>query len=282
MLKDLKELFWMIKWRIEMKIIRLGWYLYNLLVPKRLKFLFDDDDDEDYGAKFFGKLGTSIPVLFILYMWFRAYTPFGFWEFWHMPGSWVSLFQRYWMLFAWGVIIQSIVSFTGYNSPYENDNAERFLFKGFLRSAFAGVTEEISFRWLFFLSAIPGARIANWFFFGFAGFGVSEWLFLHVVGPITSTFSLHWMDTILYHSAGWFVGAALVSTNAFFRDGHKYQGITGLVNSWYGGLVLFHVALNYGLPAAIVLHTSFNVTVHLVAYIDMLIERTFLGRTNSY
>ena len=277
-LGHLKELLQIICWRIRRYFLILGQRLFVFLVPRRARFLFDDDDtEESYGAKFFSKLVSCLIILPIMYYFFSSYMPFGFWEFWHMPSSWAAVIQSYWPFIVWGIAIQSIVSFTGYNKPEDNHYAEGHLVAGFLRSGFAGITEEITFRWLFFLVAIPGLRVGNWFIFGFAGFGLKEWMYLHILGPIVNLVSLGLMHNLLFDPRGWFIGASLVATNAFFRDGHKYQGIIGFINSWFGGLVLFHAAFTYGLPCAILVHTTFNMVVNLVAYVDAIIEREFLG-----
>lgn len=54
-----------------------------------------------------------------------------------------------------------------------------------------------------------------------------------------------------------YVGAVLWS-NAKFRDGHKYQGLSGMLNSYVIGLYMFYIAFTHGLLYAIVLHTMFD------------------------
>ncbi|MCU0679444.1 MAG: hypothetical protein MUC28_03315 [Planctomycetes bacterium] len=55
-----------------------------------------------------------------------------------------------------------------------------------------------------------------------------------------------------------YIGAILWS-NAKFRDGHRYQGPAGLVNSYIFGFYMFNVAFTYGLAYAIAVHFVFDV-----------------------
>ena len=56
----------------------------------------------------------------------------------------------------------------------------------------------------------------------------------------------------------WAIGAGLITANVKFRDGHKYQGPLGIVNSWYIGLVMFWLLFTYGLLAAIFCHFLYD------------------------
>ncbi|MFH1367287.1 MAG: hypothetical protein ABIH38_04885 [Patescibacteria group bacterium] len=63
------------------------------------------------------------------------------------------------------------------------------------------------------------------------------------------------------HASRWiallYLGAILWS-NAKFRDGHKYQGAAGMLNSYIFGFYMFYLAFNYGLAYAIVVHFAFD------------------------
>ena len=50
----------------------------------------------------------------------------------------------------------------------------------------------------------------------------------------------------------------MLYTNAFFRDGHRYQGPIGVLNSWFAGMFLFWIMFTYGLPAAILVHFMYD------------------------
>ena len=70
---------------------------------------------------------------------------------------------------------------------------------------------------------------------------------------------------MLFHPSSWAVGAAVISANAFFRDGHKYQGILGVLNSWFAGMFFFWMMFAHGLWAAMVVHFTYDVVVFTVA-----------------
>ena len=274
--QHLSDLFFITKWRIEKLTLHTCIRLYSSLIPKKVQAFLDDGEEENYSAKFLGKLITCALILPVCYKFFSSYMPFGFWEFWHLPkDNFITTLLRFWPLFVWGIILQSITSFTTLNSYNTNKYAEHILIYRIIKSVFTGVKEEITFRWLFFLLAIPGARISNYIFFGFAGFGIPEFIHNWITGPIANLFSLGLMHDLILNPKGWYLGFALLATNAFFRDGHKYLGLAGFINAWFGGLVLFYAALTYGLPLAIVLHTSYNATVSIVLYVDSVLERKF-------
>jgi hypothetical protein len=74
------------------------------------------------------------------------------------------------------------------------------------------------------------------------------------------------MKSVLYIPDTLFIFAAL-SANAWFRDGHKYQGLFGVINSWYAGMILLYATVSYGLFTAMVIHEAYNTIIHLVHYI---------------
>ncbi|MDA2922963.1 hypothetical protein MYX07_06900, partial [Patescibacteria group bacterium AH-259-L07] len=140
----------------------------------------------------------------------------------------------------------------------------------------AGVLEEIKFRWLSFFLGIIGAKITNFLFFGFLGLGIPKWFFLHIAGPVVNFVTLGKMSWLLFHPAGWFVGAAALAANAKFRDIHKYLGIFGYFNSWFIGFVMFWLMFEYGLVTAIIVHFLYDFLIHAVRYLDRIFERKFL------
>ena len=125
-------------------------------------------------------------------------------------------------------------------------------------SLFAGVVEEISFRWILFFSSIASVTFINFLFFGFLGFGVPEWVFTNILNPVVNWVSFGALEPWLLHPAGWQIGAGLLSANAFFRDSHKYQGFLGWLNSWFLGLFFFWLTMKFGLLAAITAHFTYN------------------------
>jgi len=55
--------------------------------------------------------------------------------------------------------------------------------------------------------------------------------------------------------------------NVFYRDGKKYQGVLGWINSWYVGLALANVMINYGLFTALAVHLLYDAQFFVVGYI---------------
>jgi hypothetical protein len=200
-------------------------------------------------------------------------TPFTFWGLWTPNGTVAQWLYAAWPIFAWGAGVTAWRAFTTYNKPEENRHAEHILAGGFVISLWAGVMEEICFRWLIFLNAIIGALVANYLFFGWLGFGIGEWLQLHLVGPVANFFTMGELSRYLVNPEMWTVGAGMIAANAFFRDGHKYQGALGWINSWFLGMYFFYMMLTFGLPAAILVHFLYDMLIFTVVYIDRAIER---------
>ena len=111
----------------------------------------------------------ALVVIGITKLWFPEAIPFRFFEFLNFRGTLWQAVSGAWPLFAWGIGITSLMVFTTRNGDDEVFNAERNLFVRFLLSIWAGVSEEILFRWLLFFSAIATVQLFNWLFFGWAG-----------------------------------------------------------------------------------------------------------------
>lgn len=208
---------------------------------------------------------------------FPGAIPFGIFDFLGIKGGLGDWLKSAWPIFAWAIGATAAYSILTKNDRQANQEAEQIFGKGIVRSIIAGVVEEILFRWWIFLGMIVSVQIFNFFFFGFLGFGISEWLYLNIMGPIANFFTLGKMEWILFHPAGWFVGSAVLSANAYFRDGHKYQGPIGWINSWFIGMFMFYLLFQYGLLACIVVHFLYDLFIFLVRYIDRVIERALDG-----
>jgi hypothetical protein len=226
-----------------------------------------------YWSRFLKKLFASITIVpIIMWIWPRA-VPFRFFEFWSIRGTLGEWMHDAWPMLAWGTGLTVLVAILTRNDRATNRHAEDILIGGTVTSIIAGVGEEITFRWLFFLGAVISAKIANFFFFGFLGFGIPAWVHLHVLGPLANWTTLRGLETHIFHATGWAVGAAMLATNAFFRDGHKYQGPFGWINSWFCGMFLFWIMFKYGLPIAILVHFTYDFLIYAVRYADAAVER---------
>lgn len=219
-------------------------------------------------------VGLFLGLSIIKWIWPNS-IPFEMLEFW--KGNQVLAgIKTVWWIFLWGAGITFLYPILTRNRREENLKAENLFAFGALASICAGVLEEINFRWLIFFSGIIGVKITNFFFFGFLGFGIPKWFYLHITGPVVNFLTLDQLKEFLFHPAGWFVGAAILAANAKFRKGHKYLGIFGYFNSWFCGFVLFWLMFNYGLLAAVIVHFLYDFLIYGVRYLDRVFERKFL------
>jgi hypothetical protein len=230
-------------------------------------------EEENEGVKIFKKIFFSLFLLSIVFNFTPDAIPFGFWEFWSIKGTWSDWIHTSWPVLAWGSGVTFLVAICGANPFSYNENAEAFFVEGFWKSMIAGVGEEIVFRWLIFLSSIVTVQIANFFFFDFFWFGLAEWTHLNLFAPLANWATLGSLQDKLYHPWGWAVGAGLLTSNSLFRDGHKYLGWFGYVNSWFIGMFLFWAMFKFGLPVAILIHFVYDLLIFAVRYIDAVFER---------
>lgn len=202
-----------------------------------------------------------LPFIVIVSIWWPEILPWdSAFSIWVPKGSLAECLTKVWWLFAYAVGINLFFSEKRRNLP-NPPTPNQILYTGFRMSLAAGIVEEILFRWLLFLGGIVIVSWLNLLFFGWAGFGVPEWLHLNLWGPIANWITLGALQDWIFHERGWQVGAALIYSNAFFRDGHKYQGTLGWINSWFIGIVFFWVAFNYGLVTAMAVHFLYDFTI---------------------
>lgn len=213
---------------------------------------------------------------------FSSVIPYGLFDVWQIkeggPIDW--LLAGKWA-FAWGAGLTAVVSLLTRNSSYENSMAERLMSLNAKVSMRAGFFEEVIFRWLLLIIAFPALIVMNFFLGGFIGlfadgsvmdWGLLRWFYMHILSPLANWTSFGLLQPYLLNE-NWLVGAAIVFANAKFRDGHKYLGIVGLVNSWFIGLFFFFLMFKYGLLAAILVHFVYDLLIFIVRYIDQVIER---------
>ena len=94
------------------------------------------------------------------------------------------------------------------------------------------------------------------------------WAYQHVIMPAINFISLGSFIDIFEnterHAPLMVMGAILA--NNWFRDGHKYQGLVGWLDSWIVGFVLMYACFTHGLLTAIVLHCLWNSLVYTSIY----------------
>ena len=205
--------------------------------------------------------------------------PFGVFQFWNSHGTSQDWLNSAYLIFIWGVGATLFFSYATRNPHEQNMAAEKLMVVDALVSLWAGVMEEISFRWLLFLGAIITVQISNFFLGGFLGlFGMPGWglveLFQwYIVGTVADFFTFGYLAEIFNNRSSWAIGAGLLAANAWFRDGHKYQGALGILNSWFLGMFMFWFMFKFGLPATIAVHFAYDFLIGVVRYIDRSLER---------
>lgn len=224
---------------------------------------------------------VSLTIIGVAKLFFPHLIPFELMSLWNTTGSVGDWFVAGLPIFAWGIGV-NIVHLIRIDSGSPNNPAmlRRMLPTGMSvwieeikTSLFAGVIEEIYFRWFYFLSAIVVVSFFNLCFFGWLGFGVPEWFFLHLGGPLADWTTFHYLHDHIFDARGWAIGSAMLLSNAGFRNGHKYQGFFGYVNSWFMGMFFFWILFQYGLPAAILLHFIYDFLIGTVAAIYIAAKR---------
>ncbi len=196
----------------------------------------------------------------LVIFWPGLIAPFSFFEFWRIKGDFYEIVWSAWPLYLWGFGTTMILLLSSSINATPGTFGEKFV-DGTVQSALAGVLEEIAFRWLLFFAAFVSLPIFNWILGGFMGFDLIRWLYVDILCPIANFFTLGYLDSYLNQESAWVVGAAMISTNGQFRNGHAYQGPFGFVNSWFGGMYLHWVVFNYGLLPAIAIHFFYNFTI---------------------
>lgn len=161
------------------------------------------------------------------------------------------------------IIVNGTISLCTKNKPEDNEQAEKIIVPGILISIYAGVSEEIDFRWLYFTLSILASKLAN-----VCTFGLICWLQVHAWGPLLDWLTLGFLREYLVGLSVWPISAAIMAANGKFQDAHQYQGPSGMISSWYGGMFYFYIMLHYGLPIAILAHLSYDLMTFLIIYLD--------------
>ncbi len=229
---------------------------------------FETYDELLYSGYYIGTVAkiasTGLSILIILSILCainpNVIAPFSLFEFWtNSAENWFTWFKIGKPLFIWqcGLIVFLMIITKG-------GSINRIsLGSVFILSLLPGIVEEIVFRWLVFLQGVVLFKLINFFFFGWLGLGIAEGIHNLIFGPIVNALTLGYLSYYLVNPQIWFIGASIISTNAMFRDGHAYQGVIGWINSWFMGMFLFWVMLNYGLVNAILIHV-FNNFIHMM------------------
>ena len=237
----------------------------------------EEDGDSKWIKKVFAKIKWGIIGTLIVWMFFPHFFPIhpvnGFWFVNGDIYDWIYT-ARY--IFYWLIFLSIIKFLKGLGEP-ELEKPGNILRSGFWISLRAGVIEEIGFRWIIFLGSMIGIYITNWVLGGFFGkdYGLIYWFYSVVKAPISNFLTLGLLKDQLITNQFWYFGAAIVSANALFRDGHKYLGWFGYLNSWCIGMFLFHVMFVHGLFAAIVIHFLYDLLIFVLRSAVSLIKHSY-------
>jgi hypothetical protein len=157
-----------------------------------------------------------------------------------------------------------------FSSPYNK------LFAGLTSSVFAGVTEEIIYRWLLFFASIGTIAFTDYISGGFIfGHGIIYLGF--VFSKFFVNFATFGYLTDYIYSPNWLLGAAMLVSASKFRDGHEKYGPTGYWFAWYFGLFTQVIVFNFGILPAIVLHIFIDVIQDLLIFGHRIINRPKLN-----
>lgn len=212
-------------------------------------------------------LGALFFVLLVKLL-FPSAVPFSLFQFWGLNASIGQILVLSWPLFAWGIGITTLLHIT--QKPKEElfpEKPELILVIGFIESLVAGIFEELTFRWILFYSAIVVYQISDFILLGFLNIHLVQGISQNITVPFANLVTLGRLSPLLYSEYGWFVGAAIISTNGKFRDGHKYLGCLGWVNAWFVGMFMFSLMFNYGLFAAMIVHFTYDMLIFFVVYL---------------
>ena len=101
------------------------------------------------------------------------------------------------------------------------------------------------------------------------------WLYQSIMLPALNFLSFGSFTEIINNTAmhdPLFVMDA-IAANAWFRDGHKYQGWFGVLDSWMFGFVAIYAMMTYGLLTALTLHMAWNTQVYVIRYLKRKVQQ---------
>lgn len=237
------------------------------------------ESNSGFAEKLWSKTKWGIVAIVIVFPFFPNFFPLHPIDgFWFINGTVFDWIQSSYYLFLWAIAINLInIFFLRKDRSYDYTPKE-VLKKGLARSVVAGVWEELAFRWIVFLGCMVTLYISNWILFGFKGesWGIVQWFNNLIKAPIADYLTFGLLHDHIMHTK-WYFGAAIILSNGLFRDGHRYQGFVGFVNSWFGGMFLFFTMFRYGLVAAIFVHIVYDILCYGVAFIEVLFFRMLTG-----
>lgn len=246
-----------------------------------------------------------IGILGILWLGLYAVEYFlpGFFVYPHLKwGGWESV-GHFWPLFAYAAAITLLSVFD--SIPINSATNNEIVRYGIAVSLLAGFWEEVGHRYIYIAYSMIMIVVMNWIFgvglgwvfvaffalataallsqgdvFKGATFALATagsiyfalhadpvYWFYSILVTITHYTSFTLMDPILYGGAPSLFIMGLIATNVAFRDGHQYQGLFGMINSWYIGLVMIYAMMTYGLWTAVAIHALYDIEIFVIQYL---------------
>lgn len=226
--------------------------------------MFDFNDFEEmFSAPLFFLI--SIVLVFIFWVIIEAFSPgfFNPFQFWNLTENIPAAVFGCWPIFLYAAIATYVLWV--FSRKRKLANKEAFLAKGIFKSIMAGLLEEIGFRCMFIFLAMVLIVAMN-----FLSFGLIMWINESIIFPLTDFVTLGMMHNIIYGFPPLMMAGAL-DANVWFRNGHKYLGLVGIINSWFIGLYFLCVMFTQGLIVAIIVHALYDIVVFSTEYV--LIDR---------
>lgn len=173
-----------------------------------------------------------------------------------MNGNVMAGLGKVWFIFAWALFAPLAFALLGHRAVSDDPRGVQFV-KGLWASLNAGVFEELIYRVYGFLAAMV---IEHWMNF----FGIEQWFVTKIEWPLANFLTLNAFHRQVAAHPQWAFVGALVLAGMWFSKGHEHLGWVAQINSWFLGMVMFYLVLNYGLMTAIAAHVLYDVIVFTV------------------
>jgi hypothetical protein len=183
------------------------------------------------------------------------------WKYWLLTNDIGGALLKSWPLYVYAASLSTIIFFSGRKNSLGIVD-DTVIFAGDIyKSVMAGILEEVGFRCFFIFTSMVVITVTNWL-----TWGLVLWLYGHLLIPAMHLVSFGMLDPVLYATPLLFT-AAMLSANVKFRNGHKYQGLFGFINSWLIGFYLIYVMLTQGLLIAIGVHMIYDIIIGVIKYL---------------
>lgn len=223
------------------------------------------------GVSYLQLIGLTVALG--LFVWFAhsvgwILSPIGFTDVWIAYGTMGDGLASVWYIFAWGVAFTAAsFVFTGMYKKSRAVTPGEVALEGLGVSLFAGVVEELLYRWFMLFGGMFLLNILN-----FLTFGLVKWVNVELLIPVTNWLTFGILSPQLTNDSSWLFAAAIIFANSSFRDAHEHRGFITYINAWILGIVFFYVMFNYGLLAAIVTHVLYDLCIYATLAVGVALQ----------